>query len=80
MIIHGKEEIIIPYDLGKKLYEYAIRNRKPEYGKVSFFDCGCKPEYGKVSVFDCGPRDQQRTTNCLSQLLSDALTSFIDNE
>ena len=63
LIVHGTQDIIIPFGLGKRLYEHAVKNRKPEYGEVSFLDCG----------------PQQHRTNYLSPLLLDALTSFIDN-
>ena len=63
LIIHGTQDIIIPFELGKKLYEHAVKNRKPEDGDVLFLDCG----------------PQQHRTNYLSPLLPDALTSFIDN-
>jgi len=63
LIIHGRQDIIIPYELGKKLYEHAVKNRKPGHGDITFFDCG----------------PQQHRTNYLSPLLPDALTNFIDN-
>ena len=62
LIIHGRGDIIVPYQLGKNLYEYTIDNRKPDYGEVLFTDCG----------------DQRHRTNYLSPALPNALTKFID--
>lgn len=62
LIIHGRGDIIVPYQLGKNLYEYAVDNRKPDYGEVLFTDCG----------------DQRHRTNYLSPALPNALTKFID--
>ena len=63
LIIHGKGDFIVPYHLGKKLYEYAVAHRKPGHGEVLFTDCG----------------DARHRTNYLSPALPNALASFIDN-
>lgn len=63
LIIHGKGDFIVPYHLGRNLYEHAVANRKPGHGKVLFTDCG----------------DMRHRTNYLSPALPNALTSFIDN-
>lgn len=41
MIFHSRNDFVVPYHLGKKLYETAISKRDPKItGKVSFIDCG----------------------------------------
>ena len=64
LIIHGKGDIIIPYQLGRRLYEHTVANRKVEYGKVLFSDCG----------------NQSHRTNYQFPALPNTLTSFIDND
>jgi len=64
LIIHGKGDIIIPYHLGKSLYEHAVSGRKPGYGKVTFAECG----------------NERHRTNYLSPVLPNVLTNFIDKQ
>ena len=62
LIIHGKGDIIVPYHLGRSLYEHAVKNHKAGHGEVLFADCG----------------NQRHRTNYLSPTLPNNLTSFID--
>ena len=63
LIIHGRGDFIVPYHLGKNLYDYTVAHHKPGHGEVLFTDCG----------------DTKHRTNYLSPALPNALTSFIDN-
>lgn len=42
LILHGHNDIIVPYHLGRKVYEIAVRSKTqfPSMGDVGFVDCG----------------------------------------
>lgn len=42
LILHGRNDFIIPFEQGRKMYDTALESRKgkPELGEVSFVDCG----------------------------------------
>ena len=61
LIMHGQNDIIIPFRLGKKMYEAALATRSPSSGEVVFVDCG----------------DTAHKTNYVSPELRKVLDSFI---
>lgn len=51
LIAHGHRDIIIPFHLGKKMYETALATRKSSQETVRFVDCGDSPhKYNYVST------------------------------
>ena len=61
LIMHGRNDITIPFRLGKKMYEAALATRSPTSGEVIFVDCG----------------DKAHKTNYISPELRKVLDSFI---
>lgn len=61
LIMHGQNDAIIPFRLGKKMYEAALVTRPLGSGEVIFIDCG----------------DENHKTNYNSLELRKALDSFI---
>ena len=61
MIFHSHNDYIIPYHVGRKLYETAVSKRNPKSGKVTFVNCG----------------DQAHKYNYLSKELRKAVETFI---
>ena len=61
LIMHGQNDITIPFRLGKKMYEAALATRSPSSGEVVFVDCG----------------DTAHRNNYISSELRKALDTFI---
>lgn len=51
LILHAEDDVIVPYHLGQKLYEAALKTRPSTYGPVEFVSFNASLRYGHKLIF-----------------------------
>ncbi|XP_053374040.1 lysophosphatidylserine lipase ABHD12-like [Mercenaria mercenaria] len=51
LILHAEDDFIVPYHLGQKLYEAAVKTRAESYGPAEFVSFNASHRYGHKLIF-----------------------------
>ncbi|XP_060553065.1 lysophosphatidylserine lipase ABHD12-like [Ruditapes philippinarum] len=51
LILHAEDDVIVPYHLGVKLYEAAVKTRPQTYGAAEFVSFNASHRYGHKLIF-----------------------------
>lgn len=51
LLLHAEDDAIVPYELGQKLYEAALKTRPETYGSVEFVSFNASLKYGHKLIF-----------------------------
>lgn len=51
LIMHAEDDAIVPYELGQKLYQAAVKTRPESFGPVEFVSFNASLQYGHKLIF-----------------------------